>query len=390
MMASLFSHLECSACVRRADAGGLATICPACGAPLVARYAAGGPPPAGTATAVPPRDLGSRPHSLWRFPELLPPLAPADRVTLGEGATPMLRIAALEAAVSHAPIYIKEEGLNPTLSFKARGMAVAVSMARARGATRLAVPSAGNAGGALAAYAARAELPALVVLPEDTPGAFAAEARRHGALVELVPGTIGDAARRIAERAAEGWFDLSTFKEPYRLEGKKTLGFEIVEDLGFRYPDWIIYPTGGGTGLVGMWKAFAEMEALGWLAGRRPRMIAVQADGCAPIVAAFASGAERATPPANPHTAAYGLRVPKPFADRLILAALRESDGDAIAVSEAAIASGAGDLARLAGMDAGPEGAAAWAGARALIANGRIRRDDVVVVVNTGAGIKYR
>jgi threonine synthase len=381
---SFLTALDCSRCGESFDAARLAGTCTACGGPLLARYDL-----TAARHVMARRDLGSRPRTLWRIHELLPPAAPAERVSLGEGGTPLLRAPRLEAAIGHAPIFVKDEASNPTLSFKARGMATAVTCARARGATALAVPSAGNAGGALAAYAARAGLRALVVLPADTPQAFVSEARRYGAEVELVPGHIGDAARRVAERAAEGWFDVSTFKEPYRVEGKKTLGFEIVEDLDFRYPDWIVYPTGGGTGLVGMWKAFAEMEAIGWVRGRRPRMAAVQAAGCAPVVAAHAAGAEEVTPPPSPATRAYGLRVPRPFAGRLILAAIRESEGAALAVTEEEIDAGAREMARAEGIDASPEGGAAWAGLRALAREGRLRSGEAVVVVNTGAGLKY-
>lgn len=383
---SLLTHLECSRCGREEAASGLVGVCPGCGDPILARYdlVAG-------RHVLSRYDLSGRERSLWRVAELLPPMRPADRVTLGEGGTPLLRASRLEQAVGHAPIFVKDEGRNPTLSFKARGMAVAVSCARARGARRLAVPSAGNAGGALAAYAARAGLEALVVLPADTPRAFADEARRHGAEVELVRGLLPDAARRVTERAAdEGWFDLATFREPYRVEGKKTLGFEIFEDLGFRYPEWIVYPTGGGTGLVGIWKACAELEAIGWVRGQRPRMACVQPEGCAPVVDAFEKNAPGVEAPPAPTTAAYGLRVPKPFAGRLILAALRESDGAALRVSEQEIAEGAEELARLEGIDASPEGGAAWAGLRRLLVEERVGKGETVVFLNTGAGVKYR
>ncbi|MFN0151495.1 MAG: threonine synthase [bacterium] len=382
---SLLTHLECSACGAHENAARVANVCVACGGVLLARYdlAVG-------RRVLARGDLAGRPRSLWRLRELLPPSAPAERVTLGEGGTPLLRARRLERACGHEPVFIKDEAVNPTQSFKARGMAMAVTCAIARGVTRFAVPSAGNAGGALAAYAARAGAPAIVVLPSDTPRAFITAARLHGAHVELVEGHIGDAGRRVAALKEEGWFDVSTMKEPYRVEGKKTLGFEIVEDLGFRYPDWIVYPTGGGTGLVGMWKAFAELEAIGWVSGRRPRMVSVQTEGCAPVVDAFRSGAADVTAPERPTTRVYGLRVPKPFAGRLILAAIRESGGTALAVSENAIAEGTATLPRLAGIDAAPEGGAAWAGFLTLLREKRIARGDTVVVVNTGAGVLYR
>jgi threonine synthase len=382
---SLLTHLECSQCGQHEDAARLASVCSACGAALLARYdLALGRHLLARAGA------GSRARSLWRMRELLPPAAPEERVTLGEGSTPLLRSRRLEEAAGHAPIFVKDESQNPTYSFKARGMAMAVTAAVRLGAQRFAVPSAGNAGGALAAYAARAGAEAVVVLPADTPRAFVSIAALYGARVELVDGHIGDAGRRVGALREEGWLDVSTFKEPYRVEGKKTLGFEIVEDLGWRYPDWIIYPTGGGTGLVGMWKAFGELEAIGWIGGRRPRMVAVQAEGCAPIVDAFRAGASDAIVPQAPVTSAFGLRVPRPFAARLILAAIRESEGTAVAVSEEAIASGVAELTRVGGIDASPEGGAAWAGLRALAASGAIARADTVVVVNTGAGVLYR
>jgi threonine synthase len=382
---SLLTHLECSQCGRREDAAHAAGVCSDCGAALLARYdlALGRHLLARAGAA-------ARERSLWRMRELLPPAAPEERVTLGEGSTPLLRSRRLEEAAGHAPIFVKDESQNPTYSFKARGMAMAVTAAVRLGGRRFAVPSAGNAGGALAAYAARAGAESLVVLPADTPRAFVEIAALYGAQVELVDGHIGDAGKRVAARREEGWIDISTFKEPYRVEGKKTLGFEIVEDLGWRYPDWIVYPTGGGTGLVGMWKAFAELEAVGWISGRRPRMASVQAEGCAPVVDAFRAGASDAIVPEAPATSAFGLRVPKPFAGRLILAAIRESDGAAVAVSEEAIAAGVSELARTGGIDASPEGGAAWAGARALIASGKIARGETVVVVNTGAGALYR
>jgi threonine synthase len=382
---SLATHLECSRCGREEALAQRIDVCPACGDPLFVRY------DLVAARHVASRyDLTGRPRSLWRFAELLPGVPHREQVTLGEGGTPLLRAPRLEAAIGHAPLFVKDEGHNPTFSFKARGMAMAVSCARAHGATRVAAPSAGNAGGALAAYAARAGLPALVVFPSDTPPAFPEDARRHGAEVELVPGLIGDAARRVAERAGEGWSDLSTFREPYRVEGKKTLGFEIVEDLGFRYPDWIVFPTGGGVGLVGIWKALAELEAIGWVRGRRPRMVAAQASGCAPIVDAMERGLSAVEPPARPSTRAVGLRIPKPLAARLILAALRESDGAAVRVSEDDIARAVAELASREGIDASPEGGVAWAAVRQLVADGRIGRDETVVIVCTGAGVRYR
>ncbi len=332
-----------------------------------------------------------RPRGLWRWAELLPEVTP---VTLGEGDTPLVPAPRIGAALGLRRLFIKDEAVNPTGSFKARGMSVAVSVAAAHGARILAAPSAGNAGAALAAYGARAGLETRVVMPEGTPRACVEEARRYGAHVRLVPGSIADASRALREElgpAGPGrWYDVATFREPFRVEGKKTMAYEIAEQMDFDLPEVIVYPTGGGTGLVGMWKAFEEMEALGWIGRRRPRMIAVQAAGCAPIVRAFESGAERAAPWSEPRTIAAGLRVPGSLADELILGAIRASDGSAIAVEDREILEAAGRLAMQEGIDACPEGGAALAGLARLVDQGAVDPDDRVVLFNTGAGLKYQ
>jgi threonine synthase len=287
-------------------------------------------------------------------------------------------------------ISIKDESGNPTGSFKARGLAVAVSKAIELGIQNLVIPTAGNAGGALAAYAARADVAAHVYMPGDAPQANQLEVRAFGAELVLVEGLISDAGRQAAQEGArQGWFDVSTFKEPYRLEGKKTMGLELAEHFGGQLPDVVIYPTGGGTGLVGMWKAFEEMEAMGWIGPKRPRMVSVQAAGCAPVVRAIDTGAERIEPWPNAETAAAGLRVPSPFADRLILRAIRQSEGTAVAVSEAEIQQAQAEIASAEGLLAAPEGAATWAGLKRLAAQGWVAEEERVVLFNTGSGLKY-
>ena len=314
-------------------------------------------------------------------------------MTLGEGSTPLLPARRLGAELGLSRLYIKDEAVNPTGSFKARGMAVAVSVAAAQGVTVVAAPSAGNAGSALAAYGARAGLEVRLFLPEGTPAPFLAEARRLGASVTLVPGSIADAGRRMRESLGPadrgGWFDMSTLREPFRLEGKKTMGFELYEQLGGRLPDVILYPTGGGTGLIGMWKAFEEMQAVGWIGEERPRMISVQAAGCAPIVRAFREGRGTAETWQDPRTRASGLRVPASLGDFLILDALRASKGEAIAVDDDALAADARRMAAMEGVDACPEGGACLAALRTLVAGGRVGREEAIVLFNTGTGLKY-
>lgn len=382
------SHLESTEDPEvRLDPGALATLCPRTGRPLVARYdldRAG--------AALSREAYAARPRRLWSLAEVLPLADPAQAVDLGEGGTPLLPLQRLGAGLGLDDLWVKDEGQNPTGSFKARGMAVAVSMAKALGARALAVPSAGNAGGALAAYGARAGLPVQLAMPRDVPAANRLEAELHGARVELIDGTIADCGKWIASRAAEeGWFDLSTLKEPYRVEGKKTMGYELALDLGWTLPDVILYPTGGGTGLVGMWKAFHEMRALGWLPEdvRLPRMVVVQAADCAPVVEAFEAGADEATPPQNPATIASGLRVPTPVGDRWMLRVLRESGGTAVAVSDADLIEGTRRVSREEGLFFAPEAGALVIALEVLLARGELRRDERVVLFNTGTGLKY-
>jgi threonine synthase len=378
------THLECGRAGHVVSADGLVNLCH-CGSPLLARYDLGA-----VRESLTKADVAARPPDMWRYRELLPAGPHEPPVTLGEGLSPLLAAPRLGARAGLSRLLIKDESGLPTGSFKARGMSTAVTMARHRGARALAVPSAGNAGCAAAAYGARAGLPVEVFVPADTPAPFVAQARALGARVTLVPGVLTDAARALGETAkGKGWFDLSTLKEPYRAEGKKTMGFEIVEQLGWTYPDALVYPTGGGTGIVGMWKAFGELEALGWVTGRRPRIYSVQAAGCAPIVDAFDAGATAAEPIADAKTFASGLRVPRAIGDFLILSAVRESGGRAIRVTDDDIHDAWSEIGAAEGLFAAPEGAAAWAGLRALVRKGSVGRDETVVLFNTGTGLSY-
>ena len=371
------THLECTACGLRHEWSRLQNLCTACHKPLFAIVDL-----AKAGRALTREALATREKSLWRYREVLPLPAGVEPVSLGEGGTPLLRATKFADDV--------DLSLNPTQSFKARGMSVAVSMAKHLGATKLAVPSAGNAGGALAAYAARARLEAHIFMPRDTPRANIIECRELGAHVTLIDGLITDCGAEIARRKAdEGWFDMSTLKEPYRIEGKKTLGYELAEQLDWKLPDVILYPTGGGTGLIGMWKAFDEMEVLGWIDRKRPRLFSVQASGCAPIVRAFEAGEKFAAEFPNAHTIASGLRVPKAIGDFLILKILRQSNGGAVAVDDQEIVRVVRDVGSTEGLFVAPEGAACFAALRSLINSGTIRRDEQVVVFNTGSGIKY-
>ena len=381
----MIRSLECAACGAEADAGRLQNLCPACGGPLLARYDL-----AGLAHRWSPRDLAGRTRGLWRWREVLPIEPGETPLTLGEGGTPELTSRAIGPALGLRRLAFKDESGNPTLSFKARGLAVAVHRARVLGARHLAIPSAGNAGSATAAYAAAAGLSSTVAMPRDTPTPIVSECRIYGAAVELVDGTIADAGAWIRARAdAEGWFDVSTLREPYRLEGKKTMGYELAEARGWTLPDAIVYPTGGGTGLIGMWKAFDELEALGWIGPARPRMVSVQAAGCAPIVAAYEAGAERAEPVREPRTVASGLKVPSAIGDFLILDAVRRSGGTALAVDDEALLAGARMLAREEGILASPEAGATVAALPRLLEQEVIGPEDRVVCFVTGHGIKY-
>jgi len=378
---SFASHLECSATGERVPADRLAGLSPA-GKPLLVRYDLEGVRGALTREA-----LAARPADLWRWRELLPVREPGDVVSLGETATPLLE---LRRTAGGARVLVKDEGRLPTGSFKARGLAVAVSMAKVFGVEHLAMPTNGNAGAAMAAYASRAGIRATVFCPEDTPEVNVSEIAAEGAAVYRVNGLIDDCGRIVAEGVKEtGWFDLSTLKEPYRIEGKKTMGFELAEQLGWELPDVIFYPTGGGTGLIGMWKAFAELEAVGLIGARRPRMVAVQASGCAPIVRAFEAGVEHAERWENAHTLASGIRVPRALGDFLILRAVRESGGFAIAVPDEAIVAAVEEVGREEGVLLCPEGAATFAAWRAAVAEGRVGRDERALLFNCATGLKY-
>jgi len=385
VLASYLTHLECGMCGQRHDADRLWNLCSTCGKPLLARY------DLDAARAAIDRDaVSGRPADLWRYPEVLPVKDPAHRIALGEGFTPLVRAERLGASLGFGGLYIKDESCNPTTSFKARGMAVAVSRAKELGAKALSVPSAGNAAGAMCAYAAKAGLEAHVYMPKDVPQPFISECRALGANVTLVDGLITDCGRVAAEEASEHErFDLSTLKEPYRLEGKKTMGYELAEQFGWDLPDVVVYPTGGGTGLIGMWKAFDEMEHLGWIGTKRPRMVTVQSTGCAPIVRAFETGADAAEVWEDAKTVADGLRVPAAVGDFLMLRALRESGGTAVAVPDDEMVDGAQLLGRTEGIFAAPEGGANVAAFRRLREKGWVRDDETVVLFVTGSGHKY-
>ncbi len=383
---SLLLGLVCSGCGETYASNEVHTFCPACQSPLLVRYDLDA-----VRSRVDRDTIRHRPVGMWRWHELLPVVDPHNIMFLGEGDTALLPLTNIGTALGLSNLLMKDESKNPTGSFKARGLAAAISKAKELGIQKVIIPTAGNAGGATAAYAARARIQALIYMPRDTPRANVQESRMAGAEVILVEGLISDAAGMAGEKARlEGWFDLSTFKEPYRVEGKKVMGYELAEALDWTLPDVIIYPTGGGTGLVAMWKAFAELEALGWLKNpRRPRMVAVQADGCAPVVKAFSSGASFCDFWINAHTLASGLRVPKSFADALILEDLRESNGIAVAVSDASILEAQRELGRMEGIFAAPEGAATLAGLKALVHQGWVRPDERIVLFNTGSGLKY-
>ncbi len=384
MPSSFLSRLECSACQRTYPADRLINTCPACGRPLFCRYDL----PAVRAKIS--RDVfGQREARLWRYRELLPLPFASEPVTRGEGWTPLLPATRLGKAFGLARLWIKDESQNPTGSFKARGMAVAVSMARQLGARKLVAPSAGNAGGALAAYAACAGLEAYLFMPADTPRANILESETTGAHVTLIDGLITDCAAEIRRQNRTDWFDLSTLKEPYRLEGKKTLGYELAEQLGWRLPDVLVYPTGGGTGLIGMWKAFAELEELRWISDKRPRMVVVQATGCQPIVRAFEANERFAEEHRHASTVASGLRVPKAIGDFLILDAVRASGGIAVAIEDVEMIRAARLLGKTEGLFVAPETGACAAAVETLVRTGFIRRDDEVVVFHTGTGMKY-
>ena len=378
------THLECAMTGERYEAGRIYNLSRA-GKPLLVRYDL-----AAVSKSLSKDALAARAGDLWRYRELLPIRDATDAVSLGEVMTPLIRAPQLEARLGGGEILVKDEGRLPTGSFKARGIALAVSMAKALGITHMAMPTNGNAGAALAAYATRAGIKTTVFCPEDTPEVNVSEIALQGGAVYRVNGLIDDCGKIVGEGQSKvGWFDTSTLKEPYRIEGKKTMGLELAEQLGWQLPDAIFYPTGGGTGLIGMWKAFAELEAIGFIGAKRPRMIAVQATGCAPIVRAYETGEEHAARWENAHTIASGIRVPQAVGDFLILRAVRESGGFAIAVDDEAIADALAEMAQVEGLLLCPEGAATYAAYKQSVADGRISRTDQVVLFNCATGLKY-
>lgn len=383
---SFLINLKCSTCGRGFSPDQIQTFCPDCQSPLLARYDL-----EAARERIDREAFRRRPPGMWRWHELLPVKDPQNFVYLGEGDTALLNLPNLGKSLGLANLFVKDESTNPTGSFKARGLAAAVSKAKELGVEKVIIPTAGNAGGAMAAYAARAKMKALIYMPKDTPHSNIEESRIAGAEVVLVDGLISDAANFAREKAhAEDWFDLSTFKEPYRVEGKKIMGYELAETFNWSLPDVIIYPTGGGTGLVGMWKAFAELETLGWLQeSKRPRMVAVQAEGCAPVVKAFETGATTCDFWQDAKTIASGLRVPKSFADRLILKDIYASDGTAVAVSDEAILESQKKLGTFEGIFAAPEGAATLAALEKLSREDWIQPNERIVLFNTGSGLKY-
>lgn len=387
MANSFFTHLECSSGCGAGPFDPREThfLCPACKLPMLARY------DLQAARSWKKESLADRAPNMWRYRELMPLLEADAPVTLGEGFTPLIHARRLGATLGLERLLIKDESLNPTNSFKARGLSAAISRAKALGAETVFLPTAGNAGNAAAAYAAAAGMKCEVFIPKDAKQPFIDECRLYGANVTLVDGLITDAGRVATETAKpRGWYEVSTFREAGRAEGKKTMGYELAEQLNWTLPDWIIYPTGGGTGIVGMWKAFAEMEAIGWLAaGQRPKMVSVQTEGCAPIIRAFDNGAETAGTWDNAHTVADGLRVPRAIADFLILRTIRESGGTAVAVSDAQMVEDMKAIGSLEGVSAAPEGGAALSAIRVLTTSGRIKPHETVVLFNTGGALKY-
>jgi threonine synthase len=379
------THLECAACGKKREAGKIHNLCE-CGGPLLVRYDL-----AKVRTTWNREHLRDAPGNMWRYLPVLPVRNSSSIVSLGEGMTPLIETRRLGTRLGARDLWVKDEGINPTGSFKARGLSCAVSMCAELGVRKVAIPSAGNAAGAMAAYAAAAGMEAHIFMPRDVPQANFIECSAAGARVTLVDGLISDAARMVAERKdAEGWFDVSTLKEPYRIEGKKTMGYEVAEQMSWQLPDVIFYPCGGGVGLIGMWKAFDEMEALGWIApSKRPKMIAVQAEGCAPIVKAFEEGKPKSEFFQNAHTVASGLRVPKALGDFLVLDAVRKSCGTAVAATDEEMIQACVDLASEEGIFVAPEGGACVAALKKLLACGFLEPDDRIVIYNTGSGLKY-
>jgi len=379
------SHLECTMCGKEFESEKLWNLCPDCGRVLMARYDL-----ASAARSIDRDKIGTREPTLWRYFELLPVRDLKYKISLGEGFTPLIHAVNLAREIGFKNLFIKDEGLNPTGSFKARGLCMAISRAKELGVTSVSIPSAGNAAGAMSSYAALARMEAHVFMPRDVPQPFISECRALGANITLIDGLITDCGKAAAEGVKKfGRFDVSTLKEPYRLEGKKTMGYEVAEQFGWQLPDVIIYPTGGGTGLIGMWKAFDEMEKLGWIGQKRPRMVTVQPEGCAPMVRAFKQEKQFAEPWQNAKTIADGLRVPSAVGDYLILRTLRESGGTAVAVSDDEIMDGANLIGKTQGLFVCPEGGATLAALIHLIKDGWIKNDETVLLFNTGSGHKY-
>ncbi|HXG85523.1 MAG TPA: threonine synthase [Pyrinomonadaceae bacterium] len=380
------THLECANCHKTYEANKLHNLCVDCGKPLLVRYDL-----ERAAQTLTKESLKTRSSDLWRYREVLPVENESNIVSFGEGWTPLLTANRLAKSLSiKLNLFIKDESTNPTGSFKARGMSAAVSMAKELGVKRVAAPSAGNAAGALSAYASRAGMETFIFMPSDTPRANVVECEQTGANVTLVDGLITDCGKIVADRKdAEGWFDVSTLKEPYRAEGKKTMGYELAEQFDWNLPDVVLYPTGGGTGLIGMWKAFDEMEAMGWIGKKRPRMVSVQSVGCAPIVRAFHEGETFAAEFPNAETVASGLRVPKAIGDFLILDALRKSNGTAVAVTDEELIHATKEIGAAEGLFCAPEGAACLPALRKMIEQNLVAENETVVIFNTGAGVKY-
>src|ERR1041385_7776921 len=379
------THLECSQCAKRHEAGKAHNLCTACGGPLLVRYDLDKVRESWNREWIP-----NGPSSMWRYAPVLPVSKPSAMISLGEGMTPLLHTQRLGARLGARDLWVKDEGVNPTASFKARGLSCAISMCVELGVKKVAIPSAGNAAGAMAAYAAAAGLEAYIFMPRDVPQSNFIECSAAGARVTLVDGLISDCGKIVASRKDdEGWFDISTLKEPYRIEGKKTMGYEVAEQFRWQLPDAIFYPCGGGVGMIGMWKAFGEMEALGWISSKRPKMIAVQAEGCAPIVRAFEQGTPRSEFFENAQTVASGLRVPKALGDFLVLDAVRRSCGAAVAVSDEEMIEAGVELASDEGVFAAPEGGACVAALKKLLGSGFLKPDERIVIYNTGSGLKY-
>jgi threonine synthase len=382
---NLVTHIECSSCHKSLPPNQVYGVCPVCHLPLLVRYDL----EKAKKTLTRGQACGNS-GGMWKYRSLMPVVHDENVVSLGEGNTPLLRANHLGSELGLSQLFIKDESLNPTGSFKARGMSAAVSMAKELGFREIVVPSAGNAASAMAAYAAKAGIEAHIYMPKDVPRANYIECQVFGAKITLIDGVITDCGRAVAERKdAENWFDLSTLKEPYRVEGKKTMGYELAEQMDWRLPDWILYPAGGGTGLIGMWKAFDEMEAMGWISSKRPRMVVVQSSGCAPIVKAFDEGKEKADPWPNAHTVASGLRVPNAIADFLMLRILRDSGGTAVMVDDEKLKGAILELGKCEGLFCAPEGAICLPALRALQADGLLEREDRIVLFNTGMGLKY-